>query len=247
MMRKNCGLLIRLIGQGDIKTKAESAYSEHLNRSYLWISEVSEIDALGLSTKHREELRNFWYGRNKILLLESHSSKAEPSESAKILVERISERQRLFIFGAGHVGQSIGLMGVMLGLEVTLIDDRQEFLEMEKLLDHSIQTLHGDFNYVGGALSIDRYTAVVIVTRGHQFDETILKQIAEHKAGYVGMIGSRRRVEGIFRRLRLAGVSEEFLNSVKAPIGLDIGARTPQEIAVSVHAEIIKHFNVVGV
>jgi xanthine/CO dehydrogenase XdhC/CoxF family maturation factor len=230
------GLLIRLIDQESLEGENDS-YDSHL-----WIGEISEIDALGLSSRQTEELRRFWYSGNEILFLESNKEVLS-SGPMRILAERISERRRLFIFGAGHVGRSIALMGAMLGLEVTLIDDRHEFLEVGKLFDHSIQTLHTDFNNAGKNLLLDRHAAVVIVTRGHQFDEMILKQIAEHKPGYVGMIGSRRRVEGIFRRLRVAGVNDAFLNTVLAPIGLDIGARTPQEIAISVHAEIIKHFN----
>jgi xanthine dehydrogenase accessory factor len=83
----------------------------------------------------------------------------------------------------------------------------------------------------------------VIVTRGHQFDESILRQVSSQSVGYVGMIGSKRRILGIFERLRRQGIDEQFLNKVKAPIGLSIGAKSPQEIAVAIHAEIIEYFS----
>jgi Xanthine and CO dehydrogenases maturation factor, XdhC/CoxF family len=135
----------------------------------------------------------------------------------------------------------------MVGLEVTLIDDRQEFLVKGGLPDCDMRLLSVNFSDIENAIMLDRKSAVVIVTRGHQFDELILRQVANHEAGYVGMIGSKRRVAGVFRRLRQDGVSESFLSSVKAPIGLNIGAKSPQEIAVAVHAEIIKHFSSMSV
>ncbi|MFL6214264.1 MAG: XdhC family protein [Blastocatellia bacterium] len=147
------------------------------------------------------------------------------------------------VFGAGHVGYSVAIMGAMIGLKVVLLDDREDFLRRAGLADSTIETLLIEFSKINRDISISRNSAVVIVTRGHQSDEEILRQIADFDPDYVGMIGSRRRVEGVFRRLRGQGVSDSFLRRVKAPIGLDIGARTPQEIAVSVHAEIIKHFS----
>jgi xanthine/CO dehydrogenase XdhC/CoxF family maturation factor len=211
-------------------------------RRLLWIREISEIRLLGLSPSLTRELQQFWHSQDEILFLT-----VEASETVRIVAERIKGRRCLFIFGAGHVGRSIALMGTMIGLEVALLDDRQEFLAKDKLPDCDIRLLSVDFNHIENSVKLSRGSAVVIVTRGHQYDETILKQIANYQIGYIGMIGSRRRVAGVFRRLRQEGVSESFLSSVKAPIGLEIGARSPQEIAVAVHAEIIKHFSGVDV
>lgn len=160
-----------------------------------------------------------------------------------MVLERVTDRRSLLVFGAGHVGRSVALMGAMLGMDVCLIDDREDFLRGDAVPAQGIQVLCVGFEAIGDAVWMDEMSSVVIVTRGHQYDEVILKQLAGRRAGYIGMIGSRRRVEGIFRRLRVEGVEESFLRNVKAPIGLDIGAASPQEIAVSIHAEIINCFN----
>ncbi|MEN3333695.1 MAG: xanthine dehydrogenase accessory factor [Blastocatellia bacterium] len=212
----------------------------------IWIREISRIKSLGLSAILTKELQQFWHSQDEILYLTSEGGTQAP-EIVKIVAERIRGRRCLFIFGAGHVGRSIALMGTMIGLEIALIDDRQEFLAKDKLPDCDIRLLSVNFNHIGDSIMLNRESAVVIVTRGHQYDETILKQIANHEVGYIGMIGSRRRVAGVFRRLRQEGISESFLSSVKAPIGLEIGAKSPQEIAVAVHAEIIKHFSGIDV
>jgi xanthine dehydrogenase accessory factor len=202
----------------------------------LWLRSVSDLDSAKLPSQVKDKLREFWESGRQIQSLEL-------SSDARVVVEQIGERRGLFVFGAGHVGRSIALMGCMLGLDVTLLDDRHEFLAQADTLNWGIRSILVDFNNVSKHLSLNSSAAVVIVTRGHQCDEVILKQVAEFNAAYIGMIGSRRRVMGVFQRLREVGISQDFIDSVKAPIGLDIGARSPQEIAVAVHAEIIKHFS----
>jgi xanthine/CO dehydrogenase XdhC/CoxF family maturation factor len=231
------GMLIRFIDEGGLRTK-----DIPLSDSQVWVRNVSGIDAVGLPRTLTEELRDFWYSQSEVLYLTGETNSGA-HKIIKLVAERIRGRRCLFVFGAGHVGRSVALMGAIIGLEVMLVDDRQEFLVKEGLPDCGICLLAVDFNDIEKAVILDRMSAVVIVTRGHQYDELILKQIAAHEVGYVGMIGSKRRVAGVFRRLRQDGVSESFLSSVKAPIGLDIGAKSPQEIAVAVHAEIIKHFS----
>ena len=235
------GMLLRFID--GVELVGEDVY---LADSQVWVRSASEIGAMGLPATLAEDLRRFWYSQNEILYLTSEPL-SKTHKVVKLVAERVRGRRGLFIFGAGHVGRSIALIGTMVGLEVTLVDDRQEFLVKEGLPDCGICLLSIDFNDIENVIVLDRKSAVVIVTRGHQYDELILRQIANHKVGYVGMIGSRRRVAGVFRRLRQDGASESFLSSVKAPIGLDIGAKSPQEIAVAVHAEIIKHFSGAGV
>jgi xanthine dehydrogenase accessory factor len=111
------------------------------------------------------------------------------------------------------------------------------------MMSPAIRPIASSLDHIDDAVVFHRDAAVVIVTRGHQYDEAILRQIAAHETGYVGMIGSKRRVLSIFQQLRKDGVPQSFLDTVKAPIGLNIGAKTPQEIAVAIHAEIIQHFN----
>ena len=160
-----------------------------------------------------------------------------------LVFERVTSGRSLVVFGAGHVGRSVALLGLMLGMDVFLVDDREDFLQEDLIPLEGIHRLKVRFDDLSSIVSLNKRTAVVIVTRGHQFDEQILMQLADYETGYIGMIGSKRRIEGIFRRLKSKGVSEMFLVSVKAPIGLEIGAASPQEIAVAIHAQIIKQFS----
>lgn len=213
------------------------------NRTILrkWLKDSSELDFLELPGPITERLRTFWSSRDQIFCLKLEDIGCDTYEGI-VIAEKLVGRRHMFVFGAGHVGRSVALLGLLVGLEVTLIDDREEFLARDELVGYKTQVRFMDFTDIDFPLPLDGNAVVVIVTRGHQSDEIILKQVANYNPGYVGMIGSRRRVESVFRRLRGQGVSEAFLKRVKAPIGLDIGAKTPQEIAVAIHAEIIQHF-----
>jgi xanthine dehydrogenase accessory factor len=129
-------------------------------------------------------------------------------------------------------------MGAHAGFHVTVLDDREDYANAERfpMADHVIC---GDFATELDHMDIDGTTYIVLVTRGHKQDELGLRHVVGSRAGYVGMIGSRRRVAAVLQHLREEGVPEEQLARVHAPIGLDIGAETPEEIAVSIIAEII--------
>ena len=167
----------------------------------------------------------------------------EQGSPVTLAIEIIKPKLELLIFGAGHVGQAVALMGALLGYDVTVVDDREEFASRERLPDPRINLVVSDYSSAAGKLTISSGTVVVIVTRGHQYDETCLKSVVGSKASYIGMIGSRKRVMSVFTKLAAAGVSERDLQGIHAPIGLRIGARSPQEIAVSILAEIIDHVN----
>lgn len=160
-----------------------------------------------------------------------------------VIVEHIRSRINLIIFGAGHVGQAVALMGSLLGYHITVIDDRKEFLSNVRLPDPRIEMLNLGFDDVSNYLQLTVRSAVVIVTSGHQYDEECLRQVIRSRAGYIGMIGSRRRVLSIFSKLQRDGFATAELERVHAPVGLRIGAKTPQEIAVSILAEIIETFS----
>ncbi len=146
---------------------------------------------------------------------------------------------RLVIAGAGHVGASLAKMAVGLDFEVTVIDDRAEFAGAERLPPPIVPVV-GDIEQTLRRQPIDVGTYVVIVTRGHHHDEQALHAVVESDAGYIGMIGSRRKVKLIFDDLAALGVNREKLSRVHAPIGLSIGAVTVPEIAVSILAELIE-------
>jgi xanthine/CO dehydrogenase XdhC/CoxF family maturation factor len=157
----------------------------------------------------------------------------------RVVVERIRERLNLVVFGAGHVGRAVARLGAFVGYEVIIVDDRLEVLSCGNLLEDGVQVQQVNFGDELNRLHISRDAAVVIVTRGHQYDEVCLRYAIGSPAFYIGMIGSKRRVLSIFRKLEMEGLAVERLKSVFAPIGLRIGAVSPQEIAVSIVAEII--------
>lgn len=178
--------------------------------------------------------------RAEVDLIEVSDSKGN---QVRVVVELIRDKLHLVIFGAGHVGQSVALMSALLGYRVTVVDDRVEFASRKRLPDPAINLLVSDYSTASGKLDLTSNTAVVIVTRGHQYDEVCLRSVLRSETRYVGMIGSKRRVLAVFDRLNREGFTRDELARVHAPIGLPIGARSPQEIAVSILAEIIGQFN----
>ena len=167
----------------------------------------------------------------------------EEGNAVRLAVEIIKPKLELIVFGAGHVGQAVAMIGALLGYRVTAVDDREEFASRKRLSDPTIELLVSDYANAIEKLTISPSTAVVIVTRGHQYDELCLKNVISSNAGYIGMIGSRRRVVSVFKKLAGEGISEAAFQRVHAPIGLRIGAKSPQEIAVAILAEIIDQVN----
>jgi xanthine/CO dehydrogenase XdhC/CoxF family maturation factor len=167
----------------------------------------------------------------------------EQGSPVRLAVEIIRPKFELVVFGAGHVGQAVALIGALTGYDVTVIDDREEFASRGRLPDPRIRLLVSDYVSATEKIRLSSSTAVVIVTRGHQYDEVCLKNVIRSNATYIGMIGSRRRVVSVFKKLAGEGLSKDDLQRVHAPIGLRIGAISPQEIAVSILAELIDHVN----
>jgi xanthine/CO dehydrogenase XdhC/CoxF family maturation factor len=167
----------------------------------------------------------------------------EKGSRVTLVIEIIRPELELLIFGGGHVGQAVALIGALTGYRVTVVDDREEFASRQRLPDPAINLVVSDYGSASERVNISTNTAVVIVTRGHQYDELCLKNVIDSSANYIGMIGSRKRVLSVFKKLAGEGVSESALNRVHAPIGLSIGARSPQEIGVAIVAEIINHQN----
>jgi xanthine dehydrogenase accessory factor len=157
----------------------------------------------------------------------------------RLLIEISRPQPEMIICGGGHVGQAMAKVARLLDFNIVVIDDRVEFTSREKFPDSSVRLITDDFVAALRSLKITRASHVVIVTRGHRHDEICLKEVIARPARYIGMIGSRRRTTTIREHLRREGVAAEDLRRVHAPIGLDIGAMTPEEIAVSILAEII--------
>jgi xanthine dehydrogenase accessory factor len=148
-------------------------------------------------------------------------------------------RPTLVVVGAGHVAMPIAEVGRLMDFEVVVIDDRPSFANAERF-PHADRIIVDDFSSALDQLEITPSTFVVLVTRAHTHDVHALRKIVRRPAGYIGMIGSRRRVYAVFKLLRDEGVPLEDLMRVHAPIGLDIKTETPGEIAVSVGAELLK-------
>lgn len=149
---------------------------------------------------------------------------------------------RLVIVGAGHVGQAVAALATRVGFAVTVIDDRAEYLSVDRF-PASTRRVIGPIAPVLAGLTITPQTYALIVTRGHGHDGAALGVLAPSAAGYVGMIGSRRKVREIFETLRDAGLAEADLARVAAPVGLAIGSETVDEIAISITAELIARRN----
>jgi xanthine dehydrogenase accessory factor len=164
---------------------------------------------------------------------------APDAHAADVFLEVVEPQPTLIIVGAGHIAVPLAQMGKMLSFEVIVLDDREKFANRERFPD-SDQVIADDFGPALSSLKITRATYIVIITRGHQYDEEALMEVAESPAAYIGMIGSKRRVWTVLKLLHDEGVPPEKLLRIYAPIGIDIEAVTPAEIAVAIGAELVK-------
>ncbi len=162
------------------------------------------------------------------------------AEGGRFLLEPINVPSRLYIFGAGHVSKPTAALAAMVDFEVTVLDDRPEFASRDRFPDASDIRVLGHLGRAMEGLAIDDDSYLVIVTRGHLHDKTVLAGALGTKAAYIGMIGSRKKRDAIYKVLMEEGFSNEDIQRVHSPIGLAIGAETPEEIAVSIVSELIQ-------
>ena len=156
----------------------------------------------------------------------------------EVSLEPMVPPDQLVIFGAGHIGQPLCRLAAVLGFEVTVVDDRERFANAERFPD-ARQVVVEPFEQAIAGIKVTPWTYLVLVTRGHEHDEATLRHVVGSPAPYIGMIGSRRRVLVVFERLGAMDVPAEFIRRIYAPIGIDIGARTPEEIALAILAEMV--------
>ncbi|OPY72877.1 MAG: putative xanthine dehydrogenase subunit A [Syntrophorhabdus sp. PtaU1.Bin050] len=164
-----------------------------------------------------------------------------PSPSVKdgLVIEAVVPFPCLYVYGAGHISQYISRMAKTVDFHVTIVDDRESFANREKFPEADeviVEEFKDDFDTMRPLPN----GYVVIVTRGHKHDAVVLEGVLKKPPRYIGMIGSKRKVKILFDDLRGKGIAEDLLRTVHAPIGIDIGADTPQEIAISIVAELIK-------
>ncbi|MFA5060317.1 MAG: XdhC/CoxI family protein [Candidatus Omnitrophota bacterium] len=156
----------------------------------------------------------------------------------KVFIEPFIGKKHLIICGAGHIALPLSAMAKMLNFKVTIIDDRKEFAQKSRF-PHVDSIVLGSHSKKLAEIPITSETYIMIVTQGNEYDFECLKIAIKTKASYIGVISSKVKRIKFFKRLRQGGVSEKTLSQIHAPAGLDIGAQTPEEIAISIISEII--------
>lgn len=199
---------------------------------------VAELDSLTVP-----QALEFFHAREdtRLVSLKDFATDFASADEIFLLFERLQPAPRLVVCGAGHVGASLAKLGAFLGYQTTLIDDRAEFLQRERFAGEQIELVVAtDWTMaVRDVVGNGRGVSVAVVTRGHSEDEQCMRAVVQSKPDYMGLIGSKRRTSIVIERLREAGVGDEELRRIRAPIGLDVGAVSPEEVALAIIAEIV--------
>ena len=156
-----------------------------------------------------------------------------------IYIEPITPPPRVFIFGGGHISVFVSKMSTMVGFQVVVVDDRPQFANQERFPEAD-EVIAEEFPFVFPKLKVNKSSYLVIVTRGHAYDQEVLEWALGQEVKYIGMIGSRKKIQTVYDALKQKGIPPDQLQRVYAPIGLNIGALTPEEIAVSIVAQMIQ-------
>jgi xanthine dehydrogenase accessory factor len=198
---------------------------------HLLFSNDKEIGKSPLSSVDIERLKSALHDISTIEILKCGN--------IRVVIDRIEKLSTLYCFGAGHVAAPTAYIASLVGFRVVVLDDRPEFANSGRFPEAYHVGIIKDFDHAFDGLDIDSDSFIVILTRGHRFDRTVLEQALKTKAGYIGMISSKKKKEAIYQALLTEGFPEEALWRVHAPIGIAVGAQTPEEIAVSIVAELI--------
>ncbi|MBN1898665.1 MAG: XdhC family protein [Spirochaetes bacterium] len=158
----------------------------------------------------------------------------------EFFIEPLKIKPNMYIFGAGHIGKALYQLGQMSHFHVTVIDDRKEYMDKDFFSDAEL--VMSSYGKISRQINFRAPAFVVIVTASHATDEVIVKNILKRKIklGYIGMIGSRKKSAQVKEKLKRMGLNEKLVSSVHSPVGLPINSKEPEEIAVSIMAEIIK-------
>lgn len=198
----------------------------------------AELDALVVT-----QAAQFFQARDdtRLVSLKEFATDFPSAGEIFLLFERLQPPPRLVVCGAGHVGAALAKLGALLGYETTLIDDRADFLQRDRFAGEAIELVVASnwTTAVREVIGNGRGVSVAVVTRGHSEDEQCMRAVVQAKPDYMGLIGSKRRTTIVIDRLREAGADEAELRKIRAPIGLDIGAVSPEEVALAIMAEIV--------
>jgi xanthine dehydrogenase accessory factor len=197
---------------------------------------AGSLPAMKIIEKTLTDNPGCWLERKEplIAVLKDHED-----EAVELFLDPLLSDPLLYIFGGGHVSAQIVPLASKVGFKAVVIDDRLDFADPARFPEAEAVYCY-PFENVLARFSVDESSYIIIVTRGHLNDKTVLEQSLRTSARYIGMIGSRRKKAMIYERLLEEGFTRKDLDGVHSPIGLDIGAETPEEIAVSIVAELIK-------
>jgi xanthine dehydrogenase accessory factor len=155
-----------------------------------------------------------------------------------IYIEPIIPPKRVIIYGGGHVGAAISKVMALLGSRITVVDEREEWGNRERFPDAE-KIINRPFSEQVAENPPDERDHVVIVTRGHEQDQVVLEGVVDKNPAYIGMIGSKKKAAAAREQLKAKGVPDDLIRKIRSPVGLEIGAVTPEEIAISIAAELV--------
>ncbi len=197
-----------------------------------WKQKLKGPDGENISLSPAELAEETWKSHHR------NETRRVKIEGGELILEPVPGQPQLIIFGGGHVSKSIARAASLAGFRITVVDDRSEYANPARFPE-AAQTLAIEFYDAFNHLTVKRSTYIVIVTRGHRSDEDVLEQAVKTPAKYIGMIGSKRKVLTTYEHLLERGVSIDALKRVYAPMGIEIGAVTTEEIGISVVAQLI--------
>ena len=207
------------------------------------LSSVSSRFVLRADTAELPEIKSMTAHELSIMKTSSFSSGVPVINevgSERIIAESYHPQEDLFIFGAGHVSRPTAELASSVNFRTTVIDDRSDFANAERFPKVDQLIVIPDFKDSFTDIEVTENSYIIIVTRGHLHDKTVLEQALRTSARYIGMIGSSSKRNAIYDALRKEGVSQVDIDRCHCPIGLEIGAQTPEEISVSILAELIQ-------
>ena len=231
-----CDVFFHYLPAGDSYTimLCSEAEAQFQKGSDLWLlTDVSENGRMGLYA----EVLGFW----GIAVPENLALSRHPERTGNIFAEQINSSGKVYIFGGGHVAQELVPVLNHVGFRCVVMDDREEFTKKE-LFPGAEEVICGDLQNIGGYLTIGNDDYVCVMTRGHAYDTVVQAQVLKCRPTYCGVIGSAFKAAGVRRTLKEEyGLSDDELDLVTTPIGLNIKGETPAEIAISIAAQMILH------
>jgi len=223
----NNAVMITILSNEDCNHKASQNKTLFTEESLNTFNRITDLDEL-------------LYQKAKYAIETGNLQFVKACDNDTYLIEPYFPEPRLIILGGGHIAKPLAEFGSKAGFSVTIIDDRPSFANAERF-PTAQKVICESFDNCFDFINLNKSAYVVIVTRGHRHDIDCLRQVLKHNTAYVGMIGSKRRVKSVMEQMACEGYSKEKINNVNAPIGLEIGAVTPDEIAFSIISQLIKY------